>query len=337
MSTQNGKSQIALEFSQEMERINRKTRLINTMPLIILFVLVFIMSIVAEGFFSLYNFRTILSQLSIMLVMSMGLTFVILIGSIDLSGEGLGGFAGAVTSLLVLNGKNTNDFGIWGILFVIVAVTLIGILSGVIHVKGKMPSFMVTYSVSSIMAGFAVLSYKGQPAMIKYPLFTQLSQGTFIGIPILTWIAIIVFCIAYILQTRTKFGTYLFAIGDNENIVRNTGINIDLVKVKVFAWSAFCIGLAGVMGAVRIGRGVVDIGVGIVFPAITAVVVGGTSLSGGKGGVVNSLIGALIVTIINNGLILLGVSTYIQAAVQGIIIIAAVALSVEHDRKGICK
>ena len=337
MESQNAMSKIAVEFAQEMEKRNRRTKLVNTMPVIILAALFIIMSVVAEGFLTIYNLHTILNQLSILLVMTMGLTFVILLGGIDLSGEGLAGFVGAITSLLVLNGSNTNNFGMWGVLFAIVCSTAIGILSGVIHVKGKMPSFIVTYAVSSIMSGFAVLSYKGQPAMIKYPFFTRLDQGDLLGIPFLTWIALAVFGIAYLLQNYTKLGSYAYAIGDNETVVRNTGINISRVKIAIFAWSGFCIGIAGAMGAVRVGRGIVDIGLNLVFPAITAVVVGGTALTGGKGGVVNSLIGALIVTVINNGLILLGVSTYIQAAVQGIIIIIAVSLSVEHGRKEICK
>ncbi len=337
METEMIKSNIAIEFAQEMEKRNRRTRLINSMPVIILAVLFVILSFIAEGFLTLYNIHTILNQLSILLVMSLGLTFVILIGSIDLSGEGVAGFVGAITSLLVLNGTNTNDFGMAGVFFAILCAVVLGIISGLIHVKGKMPSFIVTYAVSSIMSGFAVLSYKGQPAMIKYPLFTRIDQSDFLGIPVMTWAALAIFGIAYVLQTRTKMGTYAYAIGDNETIVKNTGINISKVKVAIFAWSGFCIGVAGAMGAVRVGRGIVDIGLNLVFPAITAVVVGGTALTGGKGGVVNTLMGALIVTIINNGLILLGVSTYIQAAVQGIIIIVAVALSVEHGRRDVCK
>lgn len=330
-------SQIGQEFAQEMKRQSQKERLITLAPIGILLFFVIILSIVAEGFFSLKNLQAILSQLSIPLVMSMGLTFVILLGSIDLSGEGLGGFVGAIVSLMVLNTKNTMDMGLIGMMIAVASGLILGTLSGVIHVKGKMPSFMVTYAISSVMAGFAVLSYKGQPAMIQYELFSKLARRTFLGIPYLTIIALLIFVIAFILQEYTRFGTYVMAIGDNESVARNTGINIDKTKIKVFAWMGFCIGIAGLLGAIRIGRGEVAIGKGTVFPAITAVVVGGTSLSGGKGGVVNSLIGTFIVTVINNGLILLGVNTYIQSAVQGIIIIAAVALSVERGKKVIVK
>lgn len=330
-------SPIAAEFAQEMQRRRRHEQIMTTAPIAILIFLFIALSVFAQGFFSLSNMQSILSQLSIPLVMSMGITFVIILGGTDLSGEGLGGFVGSVVTLMVLNTKTELDLGVIGMFIAVSSGLWIGIVSGFIHVKGKMPSFMVTYAVSSIMAGFAVLSYKGQPAMAKYELFTTLSRGTFLGIPYLTVIALMVFALAYFLQEYTKFGSYVFAIGDNEAVVKNTGINIDKLKIMVFAWCGFCIGVAGLLGAIRIGRGEVLIGKDTVFPAITAVVVGGTPLSGGKGGVVNSLIGALIVSIINNGLILLGVSTYIQSAIQGIIIICAVSLSVSRGKKVIVK
>ena len=323
-------SRVGKEFAQEMKRQSQKERIVALAPAGILILFVAVLSVIAEGFFSLKNLQSILSQMAIPLVMSMGLTFVILLGSTDLSGEGLGGFVGAAVSLMVLNTRNTADMGVIGMAIAVTSGLILGIASGIIHVKGKMPSFMVTYAVSSIMAGFAVLSYKGQPAMIKYELFTTLATGSVLGIPYLTLISLAVFAAAFILQEYTRFGSYVMAIGDNEGVVRNTGINIDKTKIKVFAWMGLCIGIAGLLGAVGIGKGTV-------FPAITAVVVGGTSLSGGKGGVVHSLIGTLIVTVINNGLILLGVNTYIQSAMQGIIIIAAVALSVARGKEIIVK
>ena len=330
-------SQIAKEFAEEMKKMNKKEKISTWMPVGILIFLIIVFSVIANGFLTLYNFKSILSQLSILLVMAMGLTFVIMIGGTDLSGEGLAGFVGAIVSLMVLNTKTTLNLGVFAVLIAVLSGVVIGFVSGVIHVKGKLPSFMVTYAISNVMAGFAVLSYKGTPALIQYDVFTTISQGSFLGIPYLTIVAIIIFLISYFLLGKTRFGSYVYAIGDNESVVRNTGINIDSVKVKIFAWSGFCIGVAGVMGAIRIGRGDVSIGTGTVFPAITAVVVGGTALTGGKGGVINSLIGVLIVTVINNGLILLGVSSYIQSAVQGIIIIIAVALSAAKNSKEIVK
>jgi len=262
---------------------------------------------------------------------------VILMGSTDLSAQGLAGFVGAILALMVVNSKNANNLGFLGILIAVASAVLVTALSGLIHIKGKLPTFMVSYAVSSIMQGFAVLSYKGEPALIRDEFFTTMSQGSFLGIPYLTYIAIVMFVIAYILRFKTRFGAYDMAIGDNEGIAKNIGVNIDLTKFKVFLWLGVCIGLVGFMGAVRLGRGEVGIGSNLVFPAITSVVVGGTSLSGGKGGVVNTLVGAMIVTVINNALVLLGVSPYVQQAVQGMIIIAAVAISIPHGKNLIVK
>lgn len=330
-------SPIAEEFAYEMRLRARKTKIINYAPVGVLAFFIALLSAIAPGFLSLYNFRTVLNQLSVPLVMTMGLTFVILLGCTDLSGEGLGGFCGCLVTLLVINTKNANDFGAPAFLIAICCGLAVGLVSGFIHVKGKIPSFMVTYAMSSIMAGFAVMSYRGQPAMAKDPLLTRITSGSVFGIPYLTVVSLLVFAVAFFLQNYTRFGAYVMAIGDNEAVARNTGVNVDRIKMKVFIWAGFCIGISGVISAIRVARGDVGLGKDTVFPAITAVVVGGTTLTGGKGGVVNSLVGALIVTIINNGLILMGVNMYIRSALQGVIIIIAVALSVNRGKKVIVK
>lgn len=330
-------SRVGEEFAQEMKKQSQRERFMSLAPLLILLVLIIIFSVTAQGFFSINNFYNLLNQAAIPLVMSLGLTFVILMGSTDLSAEGLGGFIGSVVALMVLNSKNDMNLGALAIPLVVLISIGVSMLSGLLHIRGKLPSFMVSYGVSSIMSGFAVLSYRGVPARIRDPFFTAMAQGNFLGIPYLTWIAIVMFAIAYFLQNRTRFGSYVMAIGDNEAIAKNIGINIGWTKFKVFIWLGLCIGIVGVMGAVRVGQGDVGIGSELVFPAITSVVVGGTSLSGGKGGVINTLIGAFIVTVINNALVLLGVSPYIQQAVQGLIILGAVALSVPHGKNLIVK
>jgi len=337
MISENTNLSIAEEFAAKMKKDNQKQKIISAAPFVILLFLVAVMGITVKGFFTFDNFTSILNQLASPLALSLGLTFVIIMGSIDLSVEGVVGFVGSIVTLMVLNTKTDSDLGLAGMAVAVLAGMAIGFITGVIHVKSMLPSFMVTFAVSKIMSGFAVLSYKGEPAMVKEPLFQQIAQGSFIGIPVLTWIAFIIFAIAFFLERYTAFGRYVFAIGDNESIVRNTGINIDKIKILVFTWSGFCMGIAGVMGAIRIGRGEVLIGNGTLFPSITAIVVGGTSLAGGKGGVVNTLVGVLIVTVIQNGLILLGVNPYIQLAIQGIIIILAVSLSVTRGKKVITK
>ena len=193
-------SRIGEEFKQEMKKQSQRERFISWAPVGILVFLVVLFSIIVQGFFSLTNLQNLLKQLAIPLVMSLGLTFVILMGSTDLSAQGLAGFVGAIMALMVINSKNANNMGFLGILIAVVSAILVTALSGIVHIKGKLPTFMVSYAVSSIMQGFAVLSYKGEPALIRDPFFTTMSQGSFLGIPYLTYIALVVFIIAYILQ-----------------------------------------------------------------------------------------------------------------------------------------
>lgn len=328
---------VADEFTARVKIESKKSKIISIAPLIVLVLLVILMGVFVEGFFTINNLTSILNQLAIPLIISLGLTFVIIMGSIDLSVEGVVGFVGSTVALMVLNNRTNLNMGMYAVVIVIAAGVLIGLLSGIIHVKTKLPSFMVTFAVGSIMAGFAVMSYREGPAMIQYPLFQQIVQGSFLRIPIITWCAFVMFGISFVLQEYTAFGRHVFAIGENETVLRNTGVNIDRIKILVFMYSGLCLGIAGALGAMRTGLGTVSIGRGTLFPSITAVVVGGTALSGGKGGAVNTLIGSIIVVILQDSLILLGVDPYIHGAIQGIIIILAVSLTIVRGRKVIVK
>lgn len=328
---------IAEEFQSKIKEDNRKAKIIQWAPAIILAALIIFFGITAQGFISITNLGNILNQLATPLIVSLGLTFVIIMGSIDLSVEGIMGMVGSIVSLLVLNNKTTMNLGILGIAISLMIGAFAGFITGTIHVKARIPSFMVSFGMSSIGAGIGLLSYGAIPATIQDPIFLTISSGSFLGIPLITWMAVVVLLIAYVLQEYTSFGRYVFAIGQNESILKSVGINVDRVKILVFIWSGFCVGLAGIIGAARLMRGVVLVGSNSLFPSITAVVVGGTALTGGKGGVLNTLLGAFIVTVLQNGLILIGVNPYIQTGINGMIIVAAVALSVAHGKKVIIK
>ncbi len=279
----------------------------------------------------------LLNQATIPLVLATGLTFVIILGGIDLSLEGVMGFTGSIVTLLILNTKNSMDWGLAGIAFTIAAGTIIGVVTGVLHVKMRIPSFMVSFGVGSVITGFGIMSYGGKPAMVEYALFPAIGRGMILGIPCLTWMGIAVFLVGCFIQKYTAFARAVYALGDNESVVRATGIDVDLVKIKAFAWCACCASIAGVFGAIRLNRGEVVIGKGNLFTTITALVVGGASLAGGKGGMMESLIGVCIVVVIQNCMILLGVNPYVQEAVKGIIIIVAVALAVTRGKKDFVK
>ncbi len=328
---------IAREFSEKVNKERIKSRIIDVAPLITLGIIFLIMSFFIQGFFTQDNIKGLLNQIAGPLVLATGLTFVIIIGSIDLSVEGVMGLAGSVVALLVVNTKNSNNFGLWSIFFVITIGLFIGFLNGLLHVKLRIPSFMVTFGMFSITLGLAVLSYSGAPPGIMEPAFDRIVQGYFLGFPFITVIAILIFLIGLILQKFTAFGQYIFAIGENESILSSIGINVQNVKIKVFMFCGFCASFAGIFGAMRLNRGDATLGTGMLFTAITAVVLGGTSLSGGKGGLLQTLVGVVIVSLIRNAMILLGVNPYIQPAVQGLIIILVVSLTVTRGRKLIVK
>jgi ribose transport system permease protein len=328
---------IASEFSEKINRERRKSKIIDVAPFITLLVMLVIMSCFVQGFFSKANFLGLMNQISAPLVLATGLTFVLLLGSIDLSVEGVLGMIGSLVALLVLNTKNANNHGLWAVAAVLVIGLLVGLVNGIIHVKLRIPSFMVTFGMNSIAMGFAVLSYGGAPPGILDPTFEKIVQGTALGIPYLTLAALLIFLVGLVIQKFTAFGKYVYAIGENESVLWSLGINVERVKILVFGFCALCTSVAGVFGAMRLNRGDATMGSGMLFTAITAVVVGGTSLSGGKGGLIQSLVGVLIVALIRNAMVLLGVNAYIQAAIQGLIIILVVSLTVARGRKLIIK
>lgn len=328
---------IAEEFAQKIAAEQRHNRIIQLVPRIILLVFVVLASIFVGGFFGATNLINLLNQAAIPLILATGITNVIILGGIDLSIEGVVGFCASIVTLLVANTRTSLDLGVLGIVLTIVAGTLVGVVTGWLHVKMRIPSFMVSFGIGSVITGFGIMSYGGRPATVTYPLFPWISQQAPLGIPLLTWMAVAIFLVGCFIQKYTAFARAVYALGDNESVLRSTGINVDAVKIKAFAWCACCAAIAGVFGAIRLNRGEVIIGQGNLFTTITALVLGGASLMGGKGGMLESLIGVMIVTVIQNCMILLGVNPNIQEAVKGIIIIIAVSLSVSRGKRDFVK
>ena len=326
------------EFAAKIKAENTKARITRIAPMLVLLALVLFFSALRTSvFLSIGNLSAILNQLAIPLLIAMGLTFVIMLGCIDLSIDGSVGMAGSLMSLLVLNTKNGNNLGLMGIVLAILASVVIGAIIGFIYVKLKIPSFMVSFSFMYICMGIAMLSYGGIPATITDSFLIEVPKIAFFGIPVITWVAVIMFLIAYFIQEYTAFGRYIYAVGTDENIPRMAGVNVNRVKILVFSFAGLCFGIAGVLGGIRLGQGQMQIGIGTMFPAQAAVVVGGTALSGGKGGMLNTLIGVLIITVLDNGLLLMSVNPYIKTGIQGLIILVAVALTVTRSNKIIMK
>jgi ribose transport system permease protein len=260
-----------------------------------------------------------------------------MIGSIDLSIDGTVGMAASVVGVLVLNSRFPINLGFGAVLIAVGCSVLVGFLSGLIHVYLRIPSFMVTFAFMYVCRGIGLLSYSGQPPTILDPAMMAIPKLAFFGIPFITWVALAMLLVCIFIQEYTAFGRYIYAVGTDESVLHAVGVSVNKVKVQVFTLAGLCFGIAGVLGAIRLGQGQIGVGTGLMFPAQTAVVVGGTSLAGGKGGVIQTIVGVLIMTVLDNGLLIMGVNPYIRTGISGVIILVAVALTVARGAKVISK
>ncbi len=315
----------------------RRLKLGAWAPVLVLVALCIIVASISPNFLSLGNFARIGQAAMIPLVLGLGATFVILMGSIDLSVEGVLALAAVVTSLLVLNGANGNDLGLIGVLIVILVGGGVGFLNGLVHVRLKIPSFMTSLGFWFIGVGTANALLGGIAVRINDPWIRGLAIERFWGMPWGVWLALAALFVAWVIQDHTRLGRYIYALGGGEDLAALSGIPVARVRIAVFTIAGMFYALGGILAAAQLGLGNAQIGQGRLFTTITAVVVGGTALSGGQGSVLQTLVGVLIVTVLANGMVLMGISPYIQQAVQGLLIIAAVALSIDRARLKIIK
>lgn len=326
------------EFAEQVRQEHRSAVIMKTAPIFVLVGLIVVFTMInGISFISPTNLVNILNQLALPLVVALGLTFVIMIGSIDLSIDGAVGMAASVFACLVMNNMFPNDYGIWGVVITLAIGCVVGLLIGLSHVYLRIPSFMASFAFMYICKGVAYLSYRGQFPTIMDPLFMNLAKAQCLGVPFVTWVAVLMFFVCWYIQEYTAFGRYIYAVGTNEGVLRSVGVSVEKVKVGVFTLAGFLFAVAGILGAIRLGFGQVVIGSGKMFPAQAAVVVGGTALSGGKGGVVNTIVGVLIMTVLDNGLIMMGIDPNIRTGVQGVIILVSVILTAARGAKVISK
>lgn len=312
-------------------------------PVAVLLILCVFITIISPNFLSLGNFSRLLNGAAIPVVLTMGATFIILMGSIDLSVEGIIAVTAVAASMLVANDYTTAAIGLWAVPIAILLGGAMGLANGLLHVKLKTPSFMTTLGVGFAGVGIATAILEGATVRISDQTFRFLSLGrllsfgSFQGIPMAAVIALIAIAFAYVIQERTRIGRWLYAIGTDEVTARYAGIPIEKTRIVIFAVAGLFYGLGGVLSVAQFGQGHALISQGRLFTTITAVVVGGTSLSGGVGSVLNSVIGVLIVMVLTNGMVLMGIEPYVQQGVQGLLIIAAVTLALDRSRLDVVK
>ncbi len=306
-------------------------------PVVVLFILCAVITIFSPNFLSLGNFSRLLNSAAIPVVLTMGMTFIILMGSIDLSVEGNMAVTAVAASMLVINDYTDVSIGLAAVPIAVLLGGLLGLANGVLHVKLKTPSFMTTLGVGFAGVGIATAILEGATVRVSDQVFRGLSLGRFLGLPMAVWIAGLAVVVALTIQERTRLGRWLYAIGTDEMTARHAGIPIERTRIAIFTVAGLFYGLGGVLSVAQFGQGHALISQGRLFTTITAVVVGGTALSGGVGSVLNSVIGVLIVMVLTNGMVLMGIAPYVQQGVQGLLIIAAVTLALDRSRLDVVK
>lgn len=289
--------------------------------LIVFGIICLLISLITPQFLTVSNLTIIVTQVSINALLAFGVTFVIITGGIDLSLGSIVAVTGVTSAMLAHPDSNPV---LIPIVMGLLAGLLMGVFNGFIITKSKIAPFIVTLGTMTIGRGLALILSDGRPVSNLSDSFNYLGSGTIFGIPILILIFILVFALCSIILSKTILGRYIYAIGGNEQAARASGINIDRVKLSVYSISGLLAGLAGILLASRITTGQPNAGAGFELDAIAAVVIGGTSTAGGRGTMSGTLIGVLLIGVINNGLDLLNVTSYYQQVVMGIIIIGAV-------------
>jgi ribose transport system permease protein len=308
-------------------------------PLLALFLITIIFTIGTNGFFlSLGNILTILNLSGVLAIIALGVSMPILMGGIDLSVEGVMSLTSVIMGFLVKSSQTNIDIGFWVIPVVMIIGSIVGIINGLLNTKLKIPSFMATLGMGFVAQGLAVILSKGATIPFLDPRFQDLANGKrLLGIPNITIIAVILGVILLIMQRRTPLGKSIYAIGGNEELAKQSGINAERVKISIFGLAGCLYGIAAFFLSSRLNCANPTLSKGFLFPAITAAIVGGTALTGGIGGALNAFIGTLVVTGLNNGMVLMQINPYIQGAVMGFILIGAVAITIDREKIGIIK
>jgi ribose transport system permease protein len=286
-------------------------------------------AILNPRFLTLSNILNILRQTSINSVIAAGMTFVILSGGIDLSVGSVLAVTGAFAAAMVAKGIN--------VFVVVVAIllvgALIGALNGLIISKGKIQPFIATLATMTFLRGYTLVFTDGKPigtgSLESAGIFSRIGAGYFLGVPIPIYIMAVVFTLSYYILRHTRAGRYVYSVGSNEEATIYSGINTERIKIFVYAVSGLLAALAGIIITARLSSAQPQAGSGYELDAIAAVVLGGSSMSGGVGSVLGTIIGALIIGVLNNALNLMDVSSYYQLLLKGLVILAAVLL----DRK----
>lgn len=312
---------------------NMKNRLKSFQSIIALLILCVLLALLSDKFLTSANLWNIMRQISINVCISVGMTLVILTRGIDLSVGSMLAFSGAVAAGLLKYGiemPSSNLYIGFTVLGCIIAALVVGgalgAFNGWVITHFKIPPFVATLAMLTIARGATMLWTGGFPITGLGESFGFIGTGWFLGVPMPVWITVIVVAIAMFITNRTKFGRYIYAIGGNERAARLSGININKIKILVYTAAGLLAAVGGIILTSRLDSAQPNAGFSYELDSIAAVVIGGTSLSGGRGSIIGTVQGALIIGVLNSGLVLLNVSPFWQQVIKGFVILFAVIM-----------
>ena len=285
-------------------------------------------------FFSIRNAARIAVAATPALMVAIGVTFIIIMGSIDLSMEGTVSVSAVIFAFAFLALGGTLASWAWlAIPLALLVGAVLGFINGLVHVKLKIPSFMASLAMGFVGTGFALLLTGGDRIRVEDELFRSLLTVRWFNFPIMCYVALLALLVAWFIQSRTTLGRNFYAVGGGEELAQASGLNVSKVRILGFTLAGIFFAMGALMAVGRIGIAETATGNNFMFVSITSGVVGGTALWGGIGGVWNTLVGVLIVNVINNGMVVIGLPNWLQDGVLGLLVIIAVVLST--DRKSI--
>ncbi|KSV75508.1 ABC transporter permease [Sinorhizobium sp. GW3] len=305
----------------------------GAIPPALLVILVLIVEIGSPGFLSGETLALLLANTAVLFILATAVTFVILLGGIDLSIQAVASLASVILAQLL------PTLGIFAFGMAIGAGTLFGLLSGFVHVRLRVPSFVATLATGGVVAGIALWIAQGRAITIEESgrQSTIWINGTVAGVPVVAILAGIVGITSFLVLRYTRFGRFSIAVGAGEPAAIAAGINVDRIKIIAFALSGTLAAIAGVILAARLSSGSPSLANQLLLPAIAAVIVGGTAITGGLGGVARTAVGSLIISIVRIGMTFVGVNIFAENVVFGAVLIIAVAITIDRSKIPVIK